>query len=205
MADDDKVHGANTGGEDEPRVFKVASPGGRRAFLRTLSKGAAAGTAAVVADNCSGPSSPSENRTTSSTSSTSTTTSTTTTSVLPTFTLAGVISDRSGRPVGGARVFVVDGPNANRSSMTDGNGYYSISGLVQSSFTLRTTMNGVFLFDIAVTITRDTRLDFGVTTTTSTTTTTTAATTSVPSCPSNTICTCNQVCSCNPLTYFYPN
>ena len=143
---------------ETPEVFRVGRPGGRRAFLQTLSKSAAVGTAAVVTDNCSTTQPTPTSTTTSSTTSVRTTTTTTT--VASTFTLAGVVKDTSGKPVVGARVFVVDGPNANKGSTTDGNGYYSIPGLVVSSFTLRTTYNGTFLYDIPITVSKDTRLDF---------------------------------------------
>lgn len=206
MADDRKIDPEHADGQEEPRVFKVANPGSLRTFLQTLSKGAAIGATAVAAENCENPSSPGKTSTSSSSStststSSSTTSTSTTTTVVATFTLAGVVTDRNGRPVVGARVFVVDGANANKFSLTDGNGYYSIPALVQSNFTLRTTLNGVFLFDMPVGLTRDTRLDFSVTTTTSTTSTSSTTTTR----PSTT--TTTSFCTCNPqtLTYFYPN
>jgi hypothetical protein len=193
---------------DEPRVFKVASTGGRRAFLQTLSKGAVIGGAAVVADDCgdktTAPTPVAATSTTTTTSTTSTTS--TTTSVPPTSTLAGVVSDETtGRPIGGGRVMVVDGPGAGRSSSTDGNGYYSIPGIAVSSFTARATATGYNLQDKGLTLARDTRLDFTLRPLV-TTTTTAPTTTSVPR-TTTTIsgCSCNPVCTCNPLTYFYPN
>ena len=115
---------------------------------------------------------PSASTTTTATT-TATTTSSTTTSVAPTFTLFGFVLDRSSRPVVGARVAVVDGVNAGKSSNADGNGYYSIPGILAASFTLRTTLNGVFLLDVGITVTQDTRRDLPVTTTSTTTTSTT--------------------------------
>lgn len=188
---------------DEPRVFKVASPGGRRAFLQQLTRTAAVGTAAVVADDCSSksPSAPTPVAVTTTTIRTTTTTSSTTTTIAPNSTLAGVVTDSSNaRPIVGARVQVVDGPGQGKSSTTDGNGYYSIAGITHSSFTARATATNYSLQDQGLTLSRDTRLDFQLrpipqtTTTTSTTTTTTGC-----SCVSNT--------GCRPvtLTYFYPN
>lgn len=170
--------GSNGGDAEHPQILNVARPGGRRAFLQTLSRGAAVGASAVVGDSCNNktPTAPTASATTTTSTSTTTVTSVSTTTAPSTSTLAGVVSDQSGRAVGGCRVFVVDGPNANRSSTTDGNGYYSIAGLVAGSFTLRTTCNNVFVGDRPVTIGRDTRLDFSVTITTTTTTTTSSAT-----------------------------
>jgi hypothetical protein len=180
------------GDAEKPQVFSFVKPRDRRGFLAALSKGAAVGASAIAASDCS-PSKPDDTTTTTTTSTTSTTVVTTT--VAPTFTLAGVVTDKSGKPVAGARVYVVDGPNANRSSTTDGNGYYSIPGIVAGSFTLRTTVNGVFLYDIGVTVTKDTRLDFSVTTTTTTSTSSVSSTTS----------TGGGSCSCNLVHYWYPN
>jgi hypothetical protein len=185
---------------EKPEVFSVVRPGGRRAFLGTLSRGAALGTTAMVGDSCKSgsPAAPTATTTTTTTSTTSTTTSSST--VAATFTLAGVVTANNGRALPNCYVVVVDGPNQGRGSMTDGNGYYSIPGLVGGSFTLRTTINNVFLRDQAVTISRDTRLDFGVTTTSTTTTSTTSSsTTSSPTTSTNTTCSCDLV------HYWYPN
>lgn len=184
---------------DEPKVFKIASPGGRRAFLQTLSRTAAVGGAAVAADNCNSkaPTTPSPPPTTSTTSSVRTTTTST---VLPASTLAGVVTDaNTGRPVGGARVAVVDGPGAGRSSTTDGNGYYSIAGISHSSFTARATATNYSNQDKGLTLSQDTRLDFTLRPLAATTSTVPATTTS-GGCASN-------FCTCNPQTrtYFYPN
>ena len=170
---------ANTGENEEPQVFRVARPGGRREFLQTLSKGAAVSATAALADGCTGDTPPAPSPPTPTTSvrttTTSTSTSTTTTTISTNNTLAGVVTDEAtGRPVVGGRVTCVDGPNANKSSPTDGNGYYSIAGLVVSSFTVRVTASGYNLADRGLTITRDTRLDFvlrpiGLTTSSTTT------------------------------------
>lgn len=185
---------------DEPKVFKVATPGGRRAFLQSLTRTAAVGTAAIVTDDCS-KSSPSSPSPTTTTTTTTTTTSSTTTTVAPQSTLAGVVTDTStGRPIGGARVQVVDGPGSGRSSTTDGNGYYSIAGITHSSFTARATATNYALQDQGLTLNRDTRLDFTLRPVPATTTTTTT-TTSTSGCS----CVSNSGCRPVTLTYFYPN
>lgn len=76
------------------------------------------------------------------------------------FTIAGVVSeDPNGRPVVGARVHVLDGPNAGRASDTDGNGYYSIPGLRVGSFTIQATKSGYVPADRGLTLSADTRID----------------------------------------------
>jgi hypothetical protein len=112
------------------------------------------------------------------------------------------VTNNIGRAVSNCYVFVVDGPNAGRGSMSDGNGYYSIPGLVSGSFTLRATLNNVFLRDQPVTISRDTRLDFGVTTTSTTTTTTTSTTTVQPQATTS---VGGGTCTCDLVHYWYPN
>jgi hypothetical protein len=80
---------------------------------------------------------------------------------VPAFTLFGVVTDtQNHRPIVGALVIVVTGPNANKSSSTNGDGYYSIAGMVASTFTLRTTYNNVTLEERTVSMTGETRLDF---------------------------------------------
>lgn len=75
-------------------------------------------------------------------------------------TLAGVVSDSSdGRGIPGALVRVLDGPNANRSGSTDGNGYYSIPGLFTGSFTIQITRDGYFSVERGLTLAGDTRVD----------------------------------------------
>lgn len=54
-----------------------------------------------------------------------------------TFTLSGhVTSSANGAAISGARVAVADGPNAGRSTTTDGSGAYSLTSLTQSGFTV---------------------------------------------------------------------
>lgn len=202
---DDRLDAASASVDEgeKPEVFNVARTGGRRAFLQNLTKGAAVGATVVtgVGGNCNAqktPTGPTGGTQTTTTTSTTSTTSTTTTSIpaAVSVTLAGVVSDRSGRPVGGARVFVVDGPNQNKASNTDGNGYYSIAGIIPGSFTLRTTLNGVFLNDAGLTVTAgaDRRFDFSVTTTSTTTTSTPTTSTATTS-----------TCGVDAPHYWYPN
>lgn len=190
-----------------PRVYRIASPGGRRAFLHTLSGGAAVAGAAAAAESCSSgsPTTPTPASTTTTTSARTTTTSTS--SVRPLATLAGVVTDEStGRPIASARVAVVDGPSSGRSATSDGNGYYSLGNIDQTSFTARATASGYFNSDKGLTLTRDTRLDFQLRAVPQTTSTVPPTTTTPPSTTTRSSgCSCNTVCTCNPLTYYYPN
>lgn len=87
-----------------------------------------------------------------------------TVSAPPVFTLYGVVSevDSTTTKVAGASLQVVDGPNANKGTTTDGNGYYSIPGLLGSSFTLRATHSNYELTDNPVGLSGDKRLDFSM-------------------------------------------
>ena len=107
-------------------------------------------------------------------------TSKTTTSQPPTFTLTGLVTDRSGRPIVGARATVLDGPNVNKFGITDNSGLYTILGLSPGGFTLRGTFNGAPLFEININLTGDTKAD-PVTATTTTSTTSTSTTSSTTS------------------------
>lgn len=185
---------------DDAIVYSVSSPGGRRAFLRSVARGAAVAGTAAAADSCNTATSPSS-LSTPPPMTTSTSTSTTTT-VQPVATLAGVVTDAStGRPIGGARVTVVDGPSKNRASTTDGNGYYSLGNITQTSFTARATATNYYNQDKGLTLSGDTRLDFQLTPLPETTTTSTTTTSVSSGCPSY------RSCSCNPQsrTYYYPN
>jgi len=80
-----------------------------------------------------------------------------------TFTLAGVISDAStGRPIQDAEIEVLDGENAGKKSPgSDGNGYYSLPGLVAGTFTTRARAPGYDPRDQSVNMTNsDVRVDF---------------------------------------------
>jgi carboxypeptidase family protein len=115
--------------------------------------------------------------------------------VVAVFTLYGYVRDGSGRPVVGARVFVVDGANANKASMSDGNGYYSIPGLVTGGFTLRVTVNNVFVRDFPVNFTGDRQMDLPVTTSSVPTTSTTGGGGGGG----------GGGCACDLVHYWYPN
>ena len=118
--------------------------------------------ALALLTTCGGPSTPTVTTTTSSTTTSSTsTTSVTTTSVNPTFTLYGYVTDsRTARAVVGGRVTVLDGPNIDKSSATDGNGYYSIPGVVRGGFTARATASGYIQADMGIAVTSDTQMNF---------------------------------------------
>ena len=65
-----------------------------------------------------------------------------------TWTLSGHVTSTAGGPISGARVAIQDGPNANRSTTTDGSGAYSLASLTPSGFTVSfsaTNYNGVSL------------------------------------------------------------
>jgi hypothetical protein len=264
---------------DQPAVYGTATPGGgRRGFLRTLSHGVAAGSAAALAScgkkeegtGTTGPSASTytlsgtvtsqangaaisgatvqimdgpnagKTATTSSSGSYSITglttgggtvrasatgynpvstgvtivSNTTQNFSLPlpvqtTFTMAGVVSNKNtGRAIGNATVKVLDGPNANKTDDTDGNGYYSIPALVRGGFTARGSATGFVALDKAVGIDGDTRVDFQLTPVAGT------PCSCEPVCTCNPLCTCNPVCTCDTYSsctcqsyghYWYPN
>jgi hypothetical protein len=195
MDDDVKDHAKETlpageatgAGDDAPRVLSVGSPGGRRRFL-TAAAAAGAAAASCSKDSPSGPSSRGGG-------SAASTTSATTSSVQATFTLSGRVTDRSGRPVVGARITIVSvDSNNGKSATTDSDGRYSISGLVAGGFTLQTIHNGVDLFSQGVTLLGNMTLNYSVTTTS--TSTTSRATTSTASSTTSTGGTSH---------YWYPN
>jgi hypothetical protein len=66
-----------------------------------------------------------------------------------------------GQPVSGADVRFVDGPNNGKGSTTDGNGYFSISGLTSGTSTLRLVSTGFTTFTQSIVLgTVDRRIDF---------------------------------------------
>jgi len=71
-----------------------------------------------------------------------------------TFTLAGVVTDdATGRPVAGSEIEILDGKNAGkRSPLSDGNGYYSMPGLLADTFGIRARAYGYDFADRTVTI-----------------------------------------------------
>jgi hypothetical protein len=172
MSEDPKT----TGAEDEaPEVLEVVRPGGRRAFLQSLSAGVVAGavTQGCSSDNPSSPSGSTSTTTTvptTTTSSTSTSTSSTTTSVGPTFTLTGQITDRAtGRNLGSAVVEVTTGANAGKSTTSDPNGRYELTGLVAGTLTVRVTVSGYGTQTSTVSLTGNQSLQFQLNSTSSTT------------------------------------
>jgi len=75
------------------------------------------------------------------------------------FTVAGVLSEASGgAPIGGANVKINDGPYVGKSSSTDGNGYYSIAGVV-GAITLFASKPGYESALRSLAVSRDTRFD----------------------------------------------
>jgi hypothetical protein len=79
-----------------------------------------------------------------------------------TWLLQGVVTESAPTatvPIVGARVEIVDGANAGRAATTDGNGYYALSGLTGSTFTLRTTHAAYQIADRPVTLSRDTTMN----------------------------------------------
>jgi hypothetical protein len=189
----DSISG-RTEDDELPRVFKIAKLGGRRGFVETIAKGVAASTAAVAAGTCGGGSGTGPSNSTSSRTSSTTTTTTT----APTaWTLHGyVIDDSNGRPVAGATVTIMDGPNRNRSTVTDSNGYYSLANLTQSGFTIQICAPEYDCYSRGVTLTSTLQVDIRLTPRPTTTTTR----------RQTTPCSCDPEggCGCNPVHYWWP-
>lgn len=70
-----------------------------------------------------------------------------------TFTLSGQVTSTTGVVLVGATIRIADGPNANRSTSSDGNGNYSLSGLTQSGFTVSTSATNYATTSMGVTLT----------------------------------------------------
>ena len=82
----------------------------------------------------------------------------------PRFQLTGTINEKgTTRPVTNATVAVVDGPDAGRTTVTDGSGVYTLTSVTSGSFNLRATRNGYETQTIPVTLAADMRLDFALT------------------------------------------
>lgn len=80
-----------------------------------------------------------------------------------TFTLSGrVTNSQSGAGVSGATVTVVDGPNAGRSAVADGDGAYRVTGLQSSGFTARARAQFFTEHAQGVTLTADRVADFAL-------------------------------------------
>lgn len=80
--------------------------------------------------------------------------------VARTFTVAGVVLDRSGRAIRDATVTATDSTNVARTGSTDGNGYFSIAPLREGEVRTSVTASGFQSSSRTVTLTSDTRLDW---------------------------------------------
>jgi hypothetical protein len=76
------------------------------------------------------------------------------------YTINGRVSSAAGGTLAGATVRVADGPNANKTTTTDGSGSYSLTGLTFAGFTVEASMGGF------VTASRGGILQSGITTAT---------------------------------------
>jgi hypothetical protein len=80
-----------------------------------------------------------------------------------TVTLSGVVTDTiTRRPVAGARLEAVTGPNAGRNSTTDGNGFYSLA-LMEDTVLVRVTKTDYETREATFPLRGDVRLDFTMT------------------------------------------
>ena len=77
-----------------------------------------------------------------------------------TFTLAGVVSDRSGRAIRDATVTATDSTNTARTGRSDGNGYFSIAPLREGEVRTSVAAAGFQSTSRTVTLTSDFRLDW---------------------------------------------
>ncbi|HTK28152.1 MAG TPA: carboxypeptidase regulatory-like domain-containing protein [Vicinamibacterales bacterium] len=83
-----------------------------------------------------------------------------------TFTLSGTVTDTSGNAgLGGVSVQIADGSNAGRSTSTSSNGGYSLSGLTSGSFNVQFSKSGYGSVTRGVTLSGDTQLNVGLTST----------------------------------------
>ena len=76
----------------------------------------------------------------------------------PRFTLRGTVRDDNGA-LSGVSVRILDGPNANGATTTDGSGGYSFAGLSQAGFSVRFSLSGYNDTLRGVQLTQDTTLD----------------------------------------------
>ena len=77
-----------------------------------------------------------------------------------TYSLAGVVSDDTGRGIAGARVEVLNGANAGVASTTDVTGAYAMARLLPDSFRVRASADGYDSGEQSVTVTANARADF---------------------------------------------
>jgi hypothetical protein len=81
----------------------------------------------------------------------------------PRFQITGTINEKgTTHTVTGVTVAVVDGPDAGRSTVTDGGGAYTLANVTTGTFNLRATRNGYETQTIAVALTKDMRQDFAL-------------------------------------------
>jgi hypothetical protein len=79
------------------------------------------------------------------------------------YALDGVVSDAANkRGVQNARVEILDGPNAGRSTQTDGTGAYRIADIAAGRITIRVTHPSFETSERSVTLSADTRLDIAI-------------------------------------------
>ncbi len=176
--DDDSRNRANDEGNEEPEVYKIATSENRRDFVRKVAKGVAVGTAVVAAGNCKKDDDGSPTKPSANTSSTTTTSAPGSTK----WTLSGYVTDAdSGKGVRDAKVIVLDGPNKDRSTTTDGNGYFSMGQLEQSGFTIRISHPNYFNLERGVNLVSDVRVDLSFRPTTSVSSSSSSPTTTTPS------------------------
>jgi hypothetical protein len=96
----------------------------------------------------------------SSSTSPSTTTPTPTPTPTPTtFTLSGQITSAGGGGIVGASVSILDGPNAGKSTTTDGSGNYTLSGLTSAGFTVNVSASNFVTTAKGVTVVSNTTLN----------------------------------------------
>jgi len=108
----------------------------------------ATSVAVLAFTGCGGPTSP---------------TATPTTATTPHWSLSGAVTSTTGDTLAGAKIEIVDGPNAGQSTTANVAGGYSFTGLTQSGFTVRASIAGFDTQSIGVNLTADTVTNFKLT------------------------------------------
>jgi hypothetical protein len=81
----------------------------------------------------------------------------------PKYTLSGTVSDAvTGQHLGNVTVTIVDGPDAGRSTTTDGNGRYTITTVTAGSFNLKFSVAAYDTKTLPVTLSADTSVDTSI-------------------------------------------
>jgi hypothetical protein len=81
----------------------------------------------------------------------------------PRFQISGTINEKgTTHPVSAATVTVADGPDAGRSTVTDGSGAYTLTNVTMGTFNLRATRTGYEPVTIPVALSSDMRVDFAL-------------------------------------------